>query len=57
MRAQEENKVVRFMKSENPVFGSAFFEAFQGKPPEPTKRQASKWLMKKGKAYRQRFGK
>ena len=53
MRDKDENKVARFLKSEDLVFRAACFEA----DIQPTKRQASKWLMKKGKAYKQRFGK
>jgi len=54
MRAKDENKVVNFMKSEDPIFREACFAAGFDKI---TKRQASKWLMKKGKAYKHFSGK
>lgn len=49
MRAGKENVVRDFLKSENPTFVKACAAV---KIPV-TRRQASKWLMKKGKAYKE----
>jgi hypothetical protein len=56
MKAENENKVVNFMKSSD-QFQSACSNVPMpyGKKEigiAPTKRQASKWLMKKGIAYK-----
>ncbi len=51
MLAINENKVVNFLESNDPKFIEACFTAAV----KPTKRQASKWLMKKGIAYKTRF--
>lgn len=57
MRASNENKVQTFLKSKDPRFLNACraVDRPYGKPGEgipPTRRQASKWLMRKGIAYR-----
>ena len=48
MKAADENKVRDFLKSEDPKFLMACVKA--GIP--PTRRQASKWLSKRGLAYK-----
>jgi hypothetical protein len=48
MRAANENKVVNFLKSSDPKFLNSCAAA----KVDPSHRQASKWLMKKGKAYK-----
>jgi len=47
MKTEDANKVTNFLKSQDPKF----IKACGDSGIEPTKRQASKWLMKKGKAY------
>jgi len=49
MKKEKENIVVNFFKSEN----STFINACKAVALTPTRRQASKWLMKKGKAYKE----
>lgn len=49
MKAADEYKVRDFLKSEDPKFLEACAKA--GIP--PTRRQASKWLAKRGLAYKQ----
>lgn len=44
-----ENKINNFIKTNDPKFNEACKKV--GLP--PTKRQASKWLMQKGKAYKE----
>jgi hypothetical protein len=53
MRVENESKVVNFLKSSDPKF----LEACSAAKVESSKRQASKWLMKKGIAYKTKFGK
>jgi len=51
----QDNKIVNFLKDGNSVFEKACNEIPKpyGKPGiPPTKRQASRWLMKKGIAYK-----
>ena len=55
MRAINENKVKKFLKDGNAIFLKACADVPKpyGKPGIPaTKRQASRWLMKKGIAYK-----
>ena len=47
MRPEDEGKIAKFFKSNDPKFTAACDKAGV----KTTKRQASKWLMKKGKAY------
>ena len=49
MKVVDDNKVVNFFKSEDPKFLAACEKA--GIP--PTRRQASKWLAKRGRAYKE----
>ena len=49
MRPDDEEKINKFFKTEDPKFISACKEVKL----TPTKRQASKWLMKKGKAFKE----
>lgn len=49
MRKEKENKINDFIKSYNPKFVQACEKV--GLP--PTKRQASKWLSGKGKAWKE----
>ena len=53
MRQENENKVVDFLKSKNAEFELSCLVAGI----KPSRRQASKWLNKKGIAYKKRFGK
>ena len=48
MREINENKIVKFLKDGNALFERACIEAAV----KPSHRQASKWLMKKGIAYK-----
>jgi hypothetical protein len=52
MNAEKENLVMEFFKSKDARFTAACEKA--GIP--ETRRQASKWLMKKGKAFKQKNG-
>ena len=49
MRPDDEEQINKFFKSEDPKFVSACEKAGL----KATKRQASKWLMKKGKAFKE----
>ena len=48
MKTEEENKVTKFMQAPS----QAFIDACDKAKIKPTKRQASKWLMKKGAAWK-----
>lgn len=49
MRKEDEGKVVKFFREGHPDFLGACGKAGI----KPTRRQASKWLMKKGKAFKE----
>jgi hypothetical protein len=49
MRPADEEKVVKYFKEQQPTFLAACEKAGL----KPTRRQASKWLMKKGKAFKE----
>jgi len=49
MRKDDENKVVNYFREEHPDFLGACEKAGI----KSTRRQASKWLMKKGKAFKE----
>ena len=50
MRKEQENHVVKYYKENHPDFLGACEKAGI----KPTRRQASKWLRKTGKAYKER---
>jgi len=52
MRPINENKVVKFLKDGDANFRKACDDIPSMRGKEPTRRQASKWLMKKGIAYK-----
>ena len=49
MRKENEGKIIKFLSSKDPKFIGACSKAGI----KATKRQASKWLMQKGKAFKE----
>lgn len=49
MKKEDEGKVVKFLKEQQP----SFITTCEKVGLTPTRRQASKWLMQKGKAFKE----
>lgn len=49
MRSTDEGKVLKYFNEQQPTFLAACEKAGL----KPTRRQASKWLMRKGKAFKE----